>query len=233
MFCQAYDFHKLIPRSHSHRNPVQTMSQITIINLNMGNVGSIPNMLERIGCKSLVTSDVEAVRNAKKLILPGVGSFDAAMTELQKLNLLSVLNQKVLEEKVPILGICLGMQLLSKGSEEGNLPGLSWINGKVVRFHFENDPLKKLKIPHMGWNLVQNDPSIPILQGFDSDPRFYFVHSYHLDNAPLGQQTQVALAHYGYGFPAVIQRDNIYGVQFHPEKSHRFGLKLLENFVQL
>ncbi len=209
------------------------MTKITILNLNMGNVGSIPNMLGRIGCKSIVSSEPEEIERAAKLILPGVGSFDAAMKQLQALDLLSILNKKALEEKIPILGICLGMQLLTDGSEEGVLPGLGWIPGQVVRFRFEKTSDLELKIPHMGWNHLQRNPSIPILSGYDTDPRFYFVHSYHLAPDSLDALTHRANASYGYEFPAVVQRGNIFGVQFHPEKSHRYGLKLLENFASL
>ncbi len=208
-----------------------TTNKITVVNLNMGNIGSIPNMLKRLQCETLVTNNANDILRAEKIILPGVGSFDAAMNQLNQLNLIQVLNQKVLEEQVPILGICLGMQLFTESSEEGRMPGLGWISGKVVRFKFDQNQ-SQLKIPHMGWNYVQQPTNIPLLSGYESDPRFYFVHSYHVEQQSLTAQTQRASCQYGYEFPAVIWNKNILGAQFHPEKSHRFGLKLFENFIQ-
>jgi glutamine amidotransferase len=205
-----------------------TQPVLTILNLNIGNLGSIPNMLDRLSCKAVITSDPEVVREARALILPGVGAFDAAIEKLEVAGLREVLNKKVLTEKVPILGICLGMHLMAQASEEGHTQGLGWIPANIVKFQSQPG----IKIPHMGWNTVALNPEIPLLQGFTSDPRFYFVHSYHLDPGCSAPDLKMAMTHHGVNFPAVISRGNIQGAQFHPEKSHRFGLQLLHNFVR-
>ncbi|MBL7737419.1 MAG: imidazole glycerol phosphate synthase subunit HisH [Chitinophagaceae bacterium] len=202
---------------------------ITIIDYGMGNLGSIQNMFKRIGAASEITGDTEKIASASKLLLPGVGAFDAAMTRIAESGILEILNKKVLEDKTPVLGICLGMQLLTRSSEEGKLPGLGWVNAKTVRFNFPQDP--SLKVPHMGWNRVEQVNKSPLTRDLPEEPRFYFVHSYYVladDAADVLMTT-----HYGLDFHSVIQRNNIYGAQFHPEKSHKFGMKLLENFSRL
>jgi glutamine amidotransferase len=200
---------------------------ITIIDYKTGNLGSIQNILKRIGEDSVVTSDKDEIARATKLILPGVGAFDTGMRNLSGLNLIDILNKKVIEEKIPVLGICLGMQLLSKGSEEGSLPGLGWIDASTVRFEFEDST--EYKIPHMGWNFIRQHKTGKLFDNMYPDSRFYFVHSYFFSaNDPEDVLTSTT---YEIEFTSAIERGNILGVQFHPEKSHKFGMKLLKNFV--
>jgi glutamine amidotransferase len=194
----------------------------------MGNLGSIQNMFKRIGVKTELTREPEKIRAAKKILLPGVGAFDSAMQKINDYGLRQVLDQRVKEDRVPILGICLGMQLLTNASEEGALKGLGWIDGEAVKFKFE-DP--KLKIPHMGWNHVYKMRENPLIADLPEEPRFYFVHSYRVQcNNP---EDVLTTTHYGIDFHSIIQHENIYGAQFHPEKSHKYGMKLLQNFASL
>ncbi len=202
----------------------------TVIDYGMGNVGSIVNMGRKAGGSFTVSADPAVIAQADKLILPGVGSFDHGMTKLRERGLIPVLNQQVLERKVPILGICLGVQLFTRGSEEGVLPGLGWIAGDTIRFKRAVEP-STLKVPHMGWNFIEPARADPLLRDLPPEPRFYFVHSYHLvcdDAADVLAWTQ-----YGHRFASAVQRGNIWGTQFHPEKSHKFGLALLKNFLAL
>ncbi|MEO5328829.1 MAG: imidazole glycerol phosphate synthase subunit HisH [Magnetococcus sp. THC-1_WYH] len=201
---------------------------ITIVNYGMGNLGSMLNMFKRIGVKAAIESDPDLIRRAEKLVLPGVGAFDTAMTCINGVpGLLEVLNHKALLEHTPVLGVCLGMQLLTRSSEEGKLPGLGWIPGSTVRFPKQEG----LKVPHMGWNVaLPNTPSRLTAQMGD-EPRYYFVHSYcvYVDDP----SHSLMKTHYGIKFDSAIGHDNIYGVQFHPEKSHRFGMQILKNFAEL
>ena len=193
----------------------------------MGNLGSIHNMLRRVGAESSITSDLDQIRRADKLILPGVGAFDAAMRNLARLGLVPVLNEQVLERRIPILGICLGMQLLTRGSEEGRLSGLGWIDADTVRFDLRDHP--NLRLPHMGWNRIRLCREGSILDGVADVERFYFVHTYHVRcHQP---QDVLAVADYGMTFHAAVISANIVGTQFHPEKSHKFGLRVLANFA--
>ena len=202
---------------------------IAIVDYGMGNLGSIRNMLSRIGVASIVTSDPVVIGTAERLILPGVGSFDVAMQNLRARNLVDVLNARVLEKSVPVLGICLGMQLFSKGSDEGSLPGLGWIDARTKRFVFPDDGVKR-RLPHMGWNSVRIHQDNVIFRNRYEESRYYFVHTYHVTcNDP-----SVILASSTYGdveFTSAVARGNIVGTQFHPEKSHKYGLRLLSNFV--
>lgn len=201
---------------------------VAIIDYGMGNLGSIQNMFARIGAESVITADPALIGSAAKLVLPGVGAFDSAILNLRKLGLVRVLNEAVLERRVPILGICLGVQLFSHSSEEGTLPGLGWIDAETVRFRFE-DQARDLKVPHMGWNTVAVRRAGSVLDNLPADARFYFVHSYHVrvrDSAQVLATTQ-----YGVSFHSAVVKDNIVGTQFHPEKSHRFGLHVMRNFV--
>ncbi len=200
---------------------------ITIIDYKTGNLGSIQNILKRIGEDSVITSDSEVIARATKLILPGVGAFDTGMSNLNMLNIRDILDKKVLNEKTPILGICLGMQLLSNGSEEGSLPGLGWIKADTVRFNFSDSI--SYKIPHMGWNFVHQCKESRLFTGMYPDARFYFVHSYYL-NAHDASDILTS-TNYEIDFTSSVERENIAGVQFHPEKSHKFGMRLLKNFV--
>ena len=201
---------------------------ITIVDYGVGNLASLQNMLRKIGIPSIISSDDTAIRQASKIILPGVGAFDTCVQKLQGSGLLPGLNKRVLEDKIPVLGVCVGMQLLTENSEEGILPGLGWIKGKIVRFKEEKLPVG-FKIPHMGWTEIAVSKPSKLLEGMYEEARFYFVHSYY---AELNSSSDVLLeAKYGYIFTAGIERGNILGVQFHPEKSHKFGMKLLSNFA--
>lgn len=200
---------------------------IAIVDYGLGNLGSIANMLKVIGEKSVITSDPAKLQNADKLILPGVGAFDAGMTQLSERGLISVLREETLKKGKPILGICLGMQLLGRKSEEGTLPGLGLIPFDNIRFRI--DPVSGLKVPHMGWDVVRFERENPLLDGIEGTQRYYFVHSYHaVCDDP---KNSLMTCDYGYEFVAAVVKDNILGVQFHPEKSHNFGMKLLENFA--
>jgi len=202
---------------------------ITIIDYNTGNLSSIKNLIKKIGFDALITNDVDKIIKADKLILPGVGHFDYGMQNLKKLGLIELLNKKVLEEKTPILGICLGAQLLTKGSDEGVEPGLGWIDGYTRAFD-KSKLTPGLKVPHMGWSDVTFTPRTKLFDGFTETPRFYFVHSYHLVcNKPQDELTHSA---HGYTFVAGMEHENIIGVQFHPEKSHKFGMRIMENFIR-
>jgi imidazole glycerol-phosphate synthase subunit HisH len=200
---------------------------IAIIDYDMGNVGSIANMLRKIGVESVITADLAVIDAADKLILPGVGAFDTGMTNLERAGMLPVLNKKV-EQGTPVLGICLGMEILTRGSEEGRCPGLGWIEGRTVRFAFP-DRADKLNVPHMGWNNVQPSSTSTLLRDMPDDARFYFVHSYYV--ACDSEADVAGRTHYGTDFASVVEHGNVMGTQFHPEKSHRFGMTLLRNFV--
>tara|TARA_B100000700_G_C14927507_1_gene800230 strand:+ start:657 stop:1274 length:618 start_codon:yes stop_codon:yes gene_type:complete len=203
---------------------------ICIIDLGIGNLGSIANMVKRFYKGEVcISSDTKDIDRSSKVILSGVGAFDFAMKKLKELQIIPALENKVLLEKAPLLGICLGMQLLTTSSEEGQEEGLNWIPGKVFSFDRLGD--KTFKIPHMGWNRVKvvNDHSI--VTGFDEVFRFYFVHSYFVKVE--NSDHQLLSCHYGQSFDAAIQKENIYGVQFHPEKSHKYGFQLFNNFLGL
>jgi len=202
--------------------------KIIIIDYGLGNLGSIRNMLKKIGAEGAISSNVSDIERAEKLILPGVGNFDQGMRNLEALGLVPVLENKVIQKKTPILGICLGMQLFARKSEEGKSTGLGWIDAEVVRFKFD-DKERHLKIPHMGWNLVEIRQKNPLFEEMYPEPRFYFVHSYYV--ICKNESDILTKTFHGYEFVSAIKKENIYGVQFHPEKSHKFGMKLLDNFV--
>jgi imidazole glycerol-phosphate synthase subunit HisH len=196
---------------------------IVIVDYGMGNLGAVHNMIRKVGGTSIITDNPEHILNATKIILPGVGSFDEAMKNLNERKFIDILNKKK-NEGIPIMGICLGCQLLTESSEEGQLTGLGWIKGKTLRF-----PESHLKIPHMGWNYVIQKRH-PILEGLPEPSRFYFAHSYYIQ---CPNENVIAECDYGIRFAAGIQKDNVYGFQFHPEKSHNFGKILMSNFVRL
>jgi glutamine amidotransferase len=200
---------------------------LIIIDYGMGNLGSLTNMLKKIRISAKITSSIDDIHHADKLILPGVGSFNHGIQKLQELQLINILNKKVIEDCTPILGICLGMQLFTKASEEGTLPGLGWLNAYTIKFKFEDSSI--LKIPHMGWDNLTIIKSHPLYHNIESDSMFYFTHSYHV--VCHDEQDILSISKYGYNFVSSISRDNIVGVQFHPEKSHKYGMKILENFV--
>lgn len=200
---------------------------VVIVDYGMGNAGSIMNMLKKIGTKSVTSCDPSVINDANKIILPGVGSFDKAIERIDQLGLRDVLDRQVKDFKKPTLGICLGMQLLTRGSEEGSLPGLGWIKADTIKF----PQIQGLKVPHMGWNLVKTVSYSPLTYNLQTESRFYFVHSYrvHVDN----ESDSILKCHYGIEFDAAVQHENIYGAQFHPEKSHKFGMLFLSNFSNL
>lgn len=197
---------------------------IAIIDYGIGNLKSIYNMFKKVGVESIITSDIETIKNADKYLLPGVGSFDYGINSLKSASFFKTLENEVLENKKPILGICLGMQLLTNSSEEGKEKGLCWIDAQTIKFDLED---KSLSIPHMGWNKVNATNNNDIFKNLEEN-RFYFVHSYHV--VCNNQKNVLATFNYGKTFTCSIYKDNIYGVQFHPEKSHRFGMQLLRNF---
>lgn len=200
---------------------------ITIVNYGLGNLGSIQNMLKKIGVMDvLISNNSDDILNADKLILPGVGAFDAGMSKINELELVPLLNQAVLEQKKPVLGICLGMQLMTQKSEEGQLKGLSWMDAEVKKFQFDNS---ELKVPHMGWNFVDVKDSQLKMNLIDPS-RFYFVHSYYIQ---CHDENDVSITcQYGHEFVAGFRKNNIMGVQFHPEKSHKYGMELMRYFVE-
>lgn len=201
---------------------------VTIVNYGVGNITSFQNMFKRIGVEVVVTNEIPLIESATKIILPGVGAFDTCVSKLNQSGLVEVLKYKVLQAQTPVLGVCVGMQLLFEGSDEGVLPGLGWIKGRVVKFDSSVYD-KGLKIPNMGWTDVQIKKPSLLLKDMYLDPRFYFVHSYHaLANDP---EDILLEADHGYTFAAAVQKCHISGVQFHPEKSHKYGMKLLENFA--
>ena len=201
---------------------------IVIVDYGVGNLNSIANMLKKAGVREKISGDKNQVAAADKLLLPGMGNFDNCMQKLSDSGLMDEINKKVFEEKVPILGICVGLQMMMENSEEGEMPGLGWIKGKTIRFKKELVDAG-LKIPNMGWREIKVDKSSKLTTDFDSDARFYFAHSYHV--LPDDRSDILIEANYGYDFTAAIEHENIIGVQFHPEKSHRFGFNLLKNFA--
>lgn len=204
---------------------------ITIVDYGMGNLGSIKNMFKYIGVDAIIESDIDKIKNASKILLPGVGSFDTAMKKINETDLKEVLNEKALKEQIPVLGICLGMQLLTNSSEEGALSGLGWIDAETMSF--KDRIAKSYRVPHMGWNLVKKSNESLLTNGFEEfdETRFYFVHSYFVK--VKNEDNSILKANYGKEFDCAIQKDNIFGAQFHPEKSHKFGMKLFENFARI
>ena len=203
---------------------------ITIIDYGAGNIKSIRNMLKKMGVASIISKNPTEIAQAEKLILPGVGHFDFGMKNLKESGLIEVLHTSVMKEKVPLLGICLGAQLLGNSSEEGSEKGLSWIDMEVGKFDSSKIDVK-FKIPHMGWNDIEIQQPSKLLAKLEQEARFYFVHTYHMK--PNNAEDVLTTTNYGYNFASAVKRANIYGVQFHPEKSHRFGMQLLSNFSKI
>jgi glutamine amidotransferase len=204
---------------------------ILIVDYGLGNLGSIKNMLKKIGVETIISNTPSDLKQAKKIILPGVGSFDAGMKNLKELHLIELLNQKVMQEKTPILGICLGMQLLTNSSEEGSLDGLGFVNAKTIKFNFDNFTTKnRPKILHMGWNTVEILKENILFQERNLEIRFYFAHSYYV--VCKEDRDVLSTTLHGIEFTSSFARANVLGVQFHPEKSHKFGMKLLRNFAK-
>jgi glutamine amidotransferase len=203
---------------------------ICIVDYGVGNLGSILNMFRRIGATAQISSTVEEIRSATKLILPGVGSFDSGMTSLANSGLRDALDAKVLGDRTPVLGLCLGMQLMGHCSEEGSQRGLGWLQAETRRFPERTKELG-LRIPHMGWNTITAKSGSPLFPYFAEPPRFYFVHSYHVICAD--PEDVAATTHHGTEVTAAVTHGNVMGVQFHPEKSHSYGMRLLRAFAEL
>jgi imidazole glycerol-phosphate synthase subunit HisH len=202
---------------------------LAIINYGLGNLTSIRNMCGRIGVEAEITADARVIEAASRLILPGVGHFKKGMENLHESGLKRLLDRLVLEEKRPVLGICLGGQLMTAHSEEGDTDGLGWVDADTIRFR--DKALSGLKVPHMGWREIKITGDNPLWADLPEEPRFYFVHSYHFEFRQPSEVTATAL--YGYEFACAFRKGNIYGTQFHPEKSHKFGMKVLENFAAI
>lgn len=203
---------------------------IVIVDYGLGNILAFANVFKRLNIPVAVAKTPGDLTDATKLILPGVGAFDHAMKLLQDAGMREPLDRLVLGQKVPVLGICVGMQILAQGSDEGNLPGLGWIPGRVRAFRTAPGAAE-MPLPHMGWNDVQPAASHSLFEGMEDDARFYFLHSFYFECAQ--SQHAIASASYGLNFSCAVQSDNVYGVQFHPEKSHHFGVNLLKNFAEL
>lgn len=205
---------------------------IVILNFDMGNIGSIGNMFRRLGVPAVISRDPSVIAKADKLVLPGVGAFDQGMENLHKYGLREILDERVLGARVPVLGICLGMQLMTKSSEEGSTRGLGWIDARTIYFKKEHEAeTTDMRLPHIGWNFVDTTGQHPLLSDLPEDPRFYFVHTYRV---VCDDPRDVMLsAQYGaVPFTAAFARDNIAGIQCHPEKSHKFGMQVFTNFAR-
>ena len=201
---------------------------VVIINYGMGNVKSIKNQLERMSYSSIISSNENDIEKADKIILPGVGHFDAGMKNILANNLFEILKYKVVDNKTPILGICLGMQLFCEKSEEGGVDGLGWLKGKVKKFRITDS---KFKIPHIGWNNLNIKNNSKLLKDIKKENHFYFAHSYYLSG--VKEENILAYTNYSIKFISSVKKENIYGTQFHPEKSHLSGIKILKNFLEI
>ena len=202
---------------------------ITIVDYGMGNLGSVLNMFKKVGAVARISSDLNEISKAEKILLPGVGAFDAAMQRITDAGIKDILTNKAMVEQIPVLGICLGMQLLTQGSEEGVLDGLGWIKGKAYHFHNRID--ESLRVPHMGWNTATIQNESQLTKNFEGELRFYFVHSYFV--RAENPDHSMMKTNYGTSFDSALCQDNIFGSQFHPEKSHKFGMNLFRNFASL
>lgn len=203
---------------------------IVIVDYGVGNLASVRNMLKRIGVEAIVSGDPAVISRAPKLILPGVGAFDVGMQNLAAKGFVELLTERVVHHGIPLLGICLGMQLLSRSSEEGSLAGLGWINAHTKKI-LPKEGGEPLRVPHMGWNTVDVvNQTCPLVQELPADSRFYFVHSYHVACQDRGDV--LGTTTYGDPFTSMVWHKNIYGAQFHPEKSHKFGMAILKNFAE-
>lgn len=202
---------------------------IGIINYGVGNISAFLNVYKRLGIAAKAIDDPDEISEASKLILPGVGHFDFAMQKFRDSGLLEAVDRRV-KDGVPVLGVCVGMQMLADKSEEGQLPGLGWIEGEVKLFQIEDVRLKP-HVPHMGWNTLLSVENHPILKGLGTDSSFYFLHSYYFE--PKNATDTLIRSKYGIEFTSMVYSKNVFGAQFHPEKSHEAGVKLLRNFAEL
>ncbi len=203
---------------------------ITVIDYGLGNIKAFQNVYQRLNIPCKVAQKADDLEDAKKIILPGVGAFDQAMNQLNDSGMRAELENQVMNKKVPVMGICVGMQILANSSEEGKEPGLGFIEGAVKRF-IQNNEQKKTPLPHMGWNNMTTIKNNPLLMSFNGRARFYFLHSYYFEC--LKDEDIISVTEYGVKYASAINKDNIYGIQFHPEKSHQNGVQLLFNFATL
>jgi len=203
---------------------------IAIIDYGLGNVRAFANVYKKLNIPVVIAQNAEDFKTAGKIILPGVGAFDYAMALLEKSGMKEQLTEMVLERRVPVLGICVGMQILAASSEEGTRPGLGWIAGEVVKFRLSSAS-STMRIPHMGWNNIRPVKTSGLMDGLDSTSKFYFLHSYYFKTR--NREDVIAITDYDGEFACAVGSKNIYGVQFHPEKSHGWGIRLLENFAKL
>ena len=203
---------------------------ITIVDYGLGNIRAFLNAYHRLNVDATTATSAAELRGASKVILPGVGAFDHAMQRLQDSGMREVLDELVLKQDVPVLGVCVGMQILARSSDEGQLPGLGWIEGRVRGFASLHTG-GRLPLPHMGWNDVRPVAQHSLFDRLESDARFYFLHSFFFECAK--SENALAVSSYGIDFSSAVHADNIFGVQFHPEKSHHFGTRLLKNFAEL
>lgn len=202
---------------------------ITIVDYGLGNLGSIKNMVRKVGGTASIGSTAQDIAQAKMLILPGVGAFDSGMKQLRESGLVDILNQRVLKDKVPVLGICLGAQLMTRSSDEGTEVGLGWFDAQTLKMDFTSIP-GKWPLPNVGWRNVEVANGYRMLDGMEETPRFYFVHSYYLstNNSSIISMT----SNYGFDFVCGLRQENIHCAQFHPEKSHAFGMQFFRNFLK-
>jgi glutamine amidotransferase len=203
---------------------------ITLIDYGVGNIFAFQNVYKRLDIPTKIAKTQEDLSDAKKLILPGVGSFDYAMLQLNASGMREKLDDLVLEKKIPVIGICVGMQMMGNRSDEGKLEGLKWIDSEILKFD-ESLIQHRTKLPHMGWNEVAPIKNHPLFIGLEKEAIFYFLHSFYFKC--IDPKDSIALSDYGISFSSAVNRDNIYGIQFHPEKSHQYGEKLLHNFAKL
>jgi glutamine amidotransferase len=205
------------------------MTRILILDYGMGNIFSVQKKIKALGLNPIISNSEEDILNADKIIFPGVGHFSNAMENLKKLNVIQSLNEKVLGKKTPVLGICLGMQLMAQNSEEGNLNGLGWFDATVKKFNIQ-DKLN-FKVPQMGWNTISINKKSDLMIGIPDQSELYFIHSFYIECSV--EKDILTKTVYESEFVSAIQKDNIFGVQYHPEKSHEIGEKMLKNFIEI
>jgi glutamine amidotransferase len=203
---------------------------ITLIDYGVGNIFAFQNVYKRLNIPTRIAKTAADLKNSEKLILPGVGAFDFAMEQLNASGMRQILDELVLDKKVPIIGICVGMQMMGNRSDEGSAEGLKWIDADIIKFD-ESLIQQRTKLPHMGWNDVSPLSGHPLFNGLEQDSIFYFLHSYYSNCN--NKEDIIAVSDYGISFASAVNSNNVYGIQFHPEKSHQYGEKLLNNFAQL
>jgi len=201
---------------------------ITLIDYGVGNIFAFQNVYKRLDIQTKIAKTTQDLEDAEKLILPGVGAFDYAMNQLNKSGMRQKLDELVLDKKIPVIGICVGMQMMGNRSDEGSMEGLKWIDADIVKFD-ENLIKHRTKLPHMGWNDVKPTKDHPLFKGLEDNAIFYFLHSYYFKCNNI--EDSIALSDYGISFTSATNYKNVYGIQFHPEKSHQYGEKLLHNFI--